>query len=95
MPLSDSEEAVFADLANRLGPLNTPIKWKSGRVAKLAVVLMIVGLAGLVWSFTWSTILGLVFVGIMGVGAWGFFVLVPRLVRGNKFGDRVRDMHQV
>jgi hypothetical protein len=95
MPLSDSEAAAFADLADRLGPLSAPVKWKSGRVAKFAVALMIVGLVGLVWSFTWSTILGLVFVGVMGVGAWGFFVLVPRLIRGNKLGGRVRDAHKV
>lgn len=81
--LSDHEKEEFAKIAARLN-LDVPTKWKVRRVTQISIAAFVIGLVGLVATFTWSILLGLFCLLVMGAGLWGVFVLRPRMLRDNR-----------
>ena len=91
--LSDHEKEEWEKIAARLN-LEIPSKWKVRRVTQIAVGVFLVGLAGLVATFTWSILLGLFCLVLMGGGMWGVFVVRPRMLRENRsIGVLEDDVH--
>jgi hypothetical protein len=66
MALSDHEEAVFAELMGRV----TLRGAGKGSHIRAGIGVFVLGLVGLLATFTWSVFLGLLCVLVMGAGAW-------------------------